>query len=329
VLNKKGDDVLQQSTGIRSKPEKTPLDVRPEKFALGARVHGADLRELDDATAEQLRMALLQHLVLVIPKQELDDDDLVRVARHFGELALAPAPTERSSHQLHVGPPEITVVSNVKKDGQPLGELGDGEVVWHSDYSFKEVPAGARMLYGIEIPPAGQGANTVFINCYGSYDLLSSEMKQALAGRTIKQDTTLDTNLNRRLGAEQVDDIRKGAGPDHPIISTHPETGCNSLFLGRRPRAYVNGLPLDQSEQLLDELWHHASQPRLQYEHEWRKGDLVIWDNRCTLHRRSSFNPAARRLMHAAQIVGHKPFEAPDALARPPHPRFGLFRELP
>ena len=313
------------TAGLAARPYQF-LTVVPAEAALGARIHGIDLRRLDASHADELRRALLEHLVLVVPGQDLSDDDLVRIARRFGDLALAPAPSERSSHQSHAGPPEITVVSNVKENGEPVGELGDGEVVWHSDYSFKEVPAGARMLYGIEIPPRGEGANTVFINCYASYDTLALEKKRALVGKTIKQDTTLDTNLNLRLGARPVDDIRLGAGPSHPIVSTHPETGSNSLFLGRRPKAYVNGLEPAASEALLDELWEHMTQPSLQYEHEWSKGDLVIWDNRCTLHRRAAFNPTTRRLMHAAQIVGHRPFEAPDALQRPPHPRYAQYR---
>jgi taurine dioxygenase len=321
----KEDHMVDLASGALLPMRAPLLEIVPEAAALGARIPGIDVRRLDAAQARALRQALLDHLVIVIPQQDLSDDDLVRIARQFGQLALPPAANERSSRQVHAGPAEITVVSNIKENGQPVGELGDAEVVWHSDYSFKEIPAAARMLYGIEIPPSGQGANTVFINCYAAFDTLAPDTKRSLIGKTIKQDRTLDTNLNVRLGAPHVDDLRTGPGPDHVIVSMHPETGHNSLFLGRRPKAYVNGLELGQSEALLDELWKHVTQPRLQYEHEWRQGDLVIWDNRCTLHRRSAFSASARRLMHAAQIVGHKPFEAPHALSRPPHPRFRQF----
>ena len=117
-------------------------------------------------------------------------------------------------------------------------------------------------------------------------------------------------------------DIREVPGPSHPIVSTHPETGHNMLFLGRRHGAYVNGLSLEDSEALLDQLWDHCTQERFAYEHTWSVGDVVVWDNRATLHKRDAFNSDSRRVLYAAQVEGHKPFEAPDALSRAAHPRF-------
>jgi taurine dioxygenase len=146
-------------------------------------------------------------------------------------------------------------------------------------------------------------------------------LKQRVAGITIKQGNIIDTAGRLRPGASLGDDIRMAPGPSHPVISTHPETGCNLLFLGRRHAAYVNGCSLEESESLLNELWAHATQPRFWYEHRWAQGDVVVWDNRATLHRRDPFDPAARRVLYAAQVEGHRPFEAPDALMRPAHPR--------
>ena len=130
--------------------------------------------------------------------------------------------------------------------------------------------------------------------------------------------------MKLRPGASLDDDIRKTPGPSHPVISTHPETGCNSLFLGRRHGAYVNGLSLADSEALLNELWAHAEQPRFCYAHEWKVGDVVIWDNRCTLHKREAFDSNERRVLYAAQVEGHKPYEAPDALSLSAHKRAAL-----
>ena len=110
-------------------------------------------------------------------------------------------------------------------------------------------------------------------------------------------------------------------GPSHPVISTHPETGHNLLFLGRRHGAYVNGCSLEESEALLNRLWAHCAQPRFWYEHKWSTGDVVVWDNRATLHRRDAFDSNSRRVLYAAQVEGHRPYEAPDALSLPPHPR--------
>jgi taurine dioxygenase len=177
------------------------------------------------------------------------------------------------------------------------------------------------MLVAKEIPPNEKGGNTMFLNCYAAYDALTAAQKKRIAGKTIKQGNTVDTAMKLRPGASLKDDIRYTPGPSHPIISTHPETHANTLFLGRRHSAYVNGLSLEESEALLEELWAHAAQPRFCYEHVWAVGDVVIWDNRATLHKRDSFDSTERRVLYAAQVEGHKPFEAPDALNLPPHPR--------
>jgi taurine dioxygenase len=233
---------------------------------------------------------------------------------------------ERAGNRLFNLPTEVTVVSNVKEGGKTVGILGDGEIVWHSDFSFKEAPTAARMLVAKEIPPNEKGGNTIFLSCYAAYDALSMAQKKRISGKTIKQGNIVDTAMKLRPGASLKDDIRHTPGPSHPIISTHPETGCNSLFLGRRHSAYVNGCSLEESAALLDELWEHASQPRFCYEHVWAVGDVVIWDNRCTLHRRDAFDSAARRVLYAAQVEGHKPYEAPDALNLPPHTRAHSFK---
>jgi taurine dioxygenase len=226
---------------------------------------------------------------------------------------------ERTANQLFKLPPEVTVVTNLQENGKPVGILGDGEVVWHSDFSFKEAPTAARMLLAVEIPPGG--GDTFFLNCYAAYDALSDEMKKRISGMTIKQANIIDTAMKLRPGMSLDTDFRNVPGPSHPIISTHPETGGNMIFLGRRHGAYVNGLSLEESEALLDELWAHATQPQFIYTHRWAVGDVVVWDNRATLHRRDAFDSSSRRVLYAAQVEGHKPFEAPDALSRPPHTR--------
>lgn len=298
------------------------IEIIPLPGAMGAEIRGLDLRDLDDRGFDILHRAYLDHLLLLVRGQKLADSDMVAVARRFGEFELPPVTAEHAKH--HLQHPEITVVSNVRVDGAPIGELGDGEVIWHSDYSFRRVIAGMRMLHALEVPPDGEGADTEFRNMYAAWDTLPEVLKERVLGATIKHDTAYDTNRRLRRGALAVDDPRLGDGPDHPIVSTHPDSGCNSLFLGRRPRHVVNGCTLEESDALLDALWAHATQPQFGYTHAWREGDTVLWDNRCTIHRRGPFNPAARRVMHATQVKGHQPFQAPDAASRPPHPRAGL-----
>ena len=310
--------------------QRVRLEVVPLAAALGAEVRGLDLRRLDDASFAYLHQAWLHHVVLVFRGQSLAAQDLVRLVRRFGTPVTSTALHQRSldertaSESLDL-PPEVTVVSNLRKNGRPIGILGDGEVVWHSDFSFKERPTAARMLVAVEVPPRERGGNTFFLNAYAAYDALPDDRKRRLSGMTIKQGDTVDTAMKLRPGASLSDDVRTTPGPSHPIISTHPETGCNLLFLGRRHGAYVNGCSLVESEALLDELWGHCTQPRFCYEHKWSSGDVVVWDNRAALHRRDAFDPESRRVLYAAQVEGHRPYEAPDALSRPAHLRSRLF----
>ena len=309
--------------------EQSALRIAPMAAPLGAEVRGVDLRTLDEAAFERLHEAWLEHVLLVFRGQSLGAEDLVRLVRFFGTPVTSSNLhqrnlEERIANQLFNLPPEVTVVSNLKDDGRPIGILGDGEIVWHCDFSFKERPTAARMLVAVEIPPRQEEGRTYFLNCYAAYDALPLEMKKRISGKTIKQANIVDTALKLRPGASIDEDIRTTPGPSHPIISTHPETGCNMIFLGRRHGAYVNGCSLEESEALLNELWVHCTQPKFWYEHRWAAGDVVVWDNRATLHRREAFDSASRRLLYAAQVEGHRPYEAADALSRPPHPRASM-----
>lgn len=304
---------------------RAPFTVVPAAAALGAEIRGVDLTKLDDALFRAIHDLWLEHLLLVFRGQKFEAQDLVNLVRRFGTPVTSSNLhkrdlSERIANQVFKLPPEVTVVTNVRENGKPVGILGDGEVVWHSDFSFKEAPTAARMLLAVEIPPAG--GCTYFSNCYAAYDALSADMKKRIAGKTIKQANIVDTAMQVRPGASLDMDIRDIPGPSHPIISTHPETGCNMIFLGRRHSAYVNGCTLEESEALLNELWAHTTHPRFVYGHHWAAGDVVVWDNRATLHRRDAFDSNSRRVLYAAQVEGHRPYEAPDALSLPPHARF-------
>jgi taurine dioxygenase len=304
------------------------LDIVPMDAALGAEIRGVDLAALDDATFARIERAWLDHLLLVFRGQTLGAASLVAFAKRFGTPVTSSNLherdlSERTANRVFNLPPEVTVVTNLQADGKPVGILGDGEVVWHSDFSFKERPTAARMLLAVELPPAGQG-RTYFQNCYAAYETLPEDLKRRITGKTIKQGNVVDTAMKLRPGADLTADIRALPGPSHPIIATHPKTGRSMLYLGRRHSAYVNGLPLEESEALLDALWAHATDPRLGYAHDWSVGDVVVWDNQATLHRRDAFDASSRRVLYAAQVEGERLVEAPDALSRPAHPRHRL-----
>jgi taurine dioxygenase len=187
-------------------------------------------------------------------------------------------------------------------DGKPIGSLGAGEAVWHTDMSYLDNPPDASMLYAKELPPSG--GNTWIAGMSAAYDALPADLKSEITDKRIKHDGTFNSGGYKRAGVEAQDDPRKSVGAYHPIICAHPRTGRPSLYLGRRRLAYVEGLEIEESESLLDRLWAHATQDAFSFAHQWRVGDILIWDNRATLHRRDSFDEAARRIMHRTQIKG-------------------------
>jgi taurine dioxygenase len=274
--------------------------VLPTGGGLGAEIAGVDLRAIDDAGFAALRAAWVEHAVLLIRGQVLSDDDLVAFSRRFGTLDWAPV--QETGRRFVEGKPEIYVVSNVIENGVAIGSLGAGEAVWHTDMSYLADPPMASMLYALEVP--GNGGNTGFLNMYRAYEALPAPLKARIAGLRIKHDGTYNSGGYLREGVAATDDPRTSPGAVHPLVCTHPESQKRCLYLGRRRNAYIIGLELAQSEALLDELWSYATQDAFTWYNSWRVGDLVLWDNRCTMHRRDPFDPQARRIMHRTQIKG-------------------------
>jgi taurine dioxygenase len=288
----------------------------PTQAPLGAEVRCGDVRVLDKAAFREIRRAALDHLVLLIRGQQLTDPELIAFGRQFGELDFAPlAKTGREKSRPH---PEIVVVSNVLESGVPIGVLRDAEVVWHSDNSYRDRPLSYSMLHALEVPAAG--GDTGFANMYLALETLPPDLRKRIEGRTLKHDMTYNSAGDLREGFAPIADVRNAPGPSHPIVRTHPDTGHNALYLGRRPNAYVNGLTLAESEDLLDALWRHATQPQFTWRHQWRAGDVLIWDNRCVMHHRDPFDAGARRIMHRVQCSGEVPRYDPAA-TQGPHAR--------
>jgi taurine dioxygenase len=266
--------------------------------ALGAQVHGVDLRALDEQTFAFVYRAGLDHQVLLFRGQQLTDEDLVAFSRRFGDLD--EAPVQETGRRFVEGHPEIYVVSNVVQDSVPIGSLGAGEAVWHTDMSYLPDPPKASLLYALEVPE--RGGDTSFCSMYAAWDTLPDHLRERAEGRRVKHDGTYNSGGYVRQGVLVTADPRTSPGTLHPMVYVHPETGRRALYLGRRRNAYVDGLSLDESNALLDEIWSHATRESLTWRHQWRVGDAVLWDNRCTMHRRDAFDPAARRVMHRTQI---------------------------
>jgi len=268
--------------------------------ALGAEVRGVDLAHLDAESFATVKAAWLEHLVLRFRGQRLSDPELLALSRRFGELD-PPGPNPYGAPFLPQHP-EINVISNVKVEGRPIGNLGDGEASWHCDMTYVEEPPRAALLHALELPPSG--GDTFWSNMYLAYETLPEALKRRIAGRRAIHDATYNSAGMMRRGMREVADPREAPGAHHPLVVAHPETRRPALFLGRRRNSYVLGLELAESEALLDELWAHATRPELTFRQEWQVNDLILWDNRCTLHRRDAFDPAARRVMHRTQIKG-------------------------
>jgi len=284
--------------------EREQVRVRPTGAALGADVEGVNLEGgLAPETVDAIKAAWGDHLVLRFRGQSLGDDDLMRFSRQFGELDWAPIAATNDAPE---GREYIMVVSNVVENGQPIGQLGAYEAVWHTDMSYVPAPPMASALYSLEAPPSG--GDTGFCNMYLAYDTLPAELRRDVEGRQCRHDASRNSAGELRRGFVDAPDPTQVVGAEHPIVRTHPATGRQALFLGRRPNAYIPGLTLVDSEALLDALWAHCTKPEFAWYQQWRAGDLILWDNRCVMHRRDAFDPTARRVMHRTQIKGDHPF---------------------
>ena len=282
------------------------IEIIPSRSALGAEVRGVDLsKPLTDDAFMAIQQAWYDHIVLLFRGQKLSDDDLIRFSRHFGELDIAPASATDMAGSQEKSRPEIWIISNVLENGKPIGALGDKEAEWHTDMSYVAAPPMASVLYSLEIPKAG--GDTSFANMYKALEALPADLRAAIEGRMCNHDASTTSVGELRAGADAVADVRMAPGAKHPAIRTHPATGGKALYLGRRLNGYIEGYGVEESEKLLDRLWAHCARPEFSWTHQWAVGDMLIWDNRCAIHRRDAFDGRERRVMHRTQIKGDRP----------------------
>jgi taurine dioxygenase len=279
--------------------------------ALGAEVRGVDLAgEVPPGTRDALVEAWVDHLVLLFRDQDLTEDGFLAAARIFGELQVsvtAERPgADAESAAGKASSPQIDVLHNLGPDGRPTATnsgAGSSELVWHSDNSYAEAPPAGTMLYAREVPP--KGGDTYFANQYLAYEALDDEVRHAIEGRTAVQDYSRDGTGRIRPDVVPPTRPEEVPGAHHPIVRTHPLSARKSLYLGRRyayPSQSIDGVPDEESERLLDILWDHATDPALVWRHAWHRGDLLLWDNRCTMHRRDPIPTTAPRVMHRTLI---------------------------
>jgi alpha-ketoglutarate-dependent taurine dioxygenase len=277
---------------------KTGLEVVPLTKHIGAELRGIDLREKPDAaTVRAIYQAWLDHLVIIFPGQQLSQEDLVRVTGYFGELGELHRPPKFFPKGYSKLLPGIMLISNIRENGEPIGALPDGEMMFHHDMIHSEVPSKATLLYSVEIPSTG--GNTLFASGYSAYDTLDPSIRARLEGRKALHHYNYgSTQRGDRKGVEAFGECV------HPVFRTHEETGRKAVYVNRLMTVKVVDLPEDESNQLLNAVWDHAEKPEFIYEHVWRQGDLLLWDNRCSSHARTDFPSTQRRLMLRTTVKG-------------------------
>lgn len=277
------------------------IEVLPVSEALGAEIRGVDLSQaLDPETVAAIKAAWAEHLVLLFRDQQLTEEQHIRFSGYLGEL-IVPNVSGLTAREN----PEILLVSNMDSDGELSDKsLGNAEALWHSDMTYMEDPPAGSCLYGRNIPP--EGGNTCFCNMYSACEELDPDLRERVSGMRAIHDASRNSAGGLRDGYKPESDPRKTPGPQHPIVRTHPVTGREVLYLGRRAFSYAVGLELDESEELLEQLWGHATQQKFAWCHEWRVGDVIVWDNRCVLHRREPFDNSFQRVMHRTQFMGEQ-----------------------
>lgn len=266
--------------------QQKPVQITPTGAALGAVVSGVDVgRGLDEATAERLRQAFTAHSLLLLRQQQLSKQQQVDFARVFGE----PVPHPTNTRDRDPDVPELTIISNVVEDGQAIGALGNAELAFHADLVFLYEPGTVSILYCVEAPASG--GDTYWSSGYAAY-----------AG--------LDPDTQARIDSLQAVYIHRNPAynPDpparHPLVCVHPVSRRKSLFISPNAAQEIPGLDPAAGQALLARLLAHATQDQYVWRHSWQPGDLIVWDNRCTLHRRDGFDASQRRVMRRTQSVG-------------------------
>ncbi|HEY4134381.1 MAG TPA: TauD/TfdA family dioxygenase [Alphaproteobacteria bacterium] len=279
---------------------KARIEVHPLSPALGAEIRGVDLAQpMDDAAFAEILQAWHDHGLILLRGQTFDEDQQVAFGRRFGPVA----PWSRFAVKEKGRHPYIMLVTNLKENGEFVGSLPEGEIEFHSDGIYIEQPSAGTMLHAVAIP--SKGGQTAFSNMYKVYETLPDALKAKLAGLKARHAFTYNSQKKDENDRKKADaDI---ASFEHPVVRTHPATGRKALYVNRLMTEEIVGLPADESRRVLDALFAQIERPEFIYEHEWRVGDVLLWDNRCLTHARRDFPAEELRLMRRLTIAGERP----------------------
>ncbi len=282
-----------------------PFTVAKRHPVIGAEVRGLDLRlPLEPATVEALKAVWAEHLVLVFPKQDLSEAEQVAFSRNFGELAV-----HQDKEKISTAVPEILRIANTDEDGNIL-EV-DHELrryfatltaLWHTDGSYKAVPSLGSILHGREVPP--EGGETWFANMFAAYEALPDEVKETIEGRHMVHNHEFNRLICPGLTPTTDQQKRDLPAATHPLVRTHPD-GRRSLYVSENVAFYVGGMGLEEGKAYHAKLMKLAIRDEHVYRHIWAKGDVLMWDNRATLHRVTDYDARRhRRVMQRTELLG-------------------------
>ncbi|MFM1815060.1 MAG: hypothetical protein RLZ98_1755 [Pseudomonadota bacterium] len=276
----------------------TKLEIIPLTKHIGAEIRGLDLRqEPDDATRRAIYQAWLDHIVLVFRGQELTQEDLLRVTGYYGDLGPVHRPAKYFPKGFDKILPNILLISNIRENGEPIGALPDGEMMFHHDMLHAEIPHNGTFLYSVEIP--SHGGETLFASGYAAYDTLDPGIKAQLEGKRAKH--------HYHYGSVQKGDNKgteASSASVHPVFRTHDETGKKAIYVNRLMTVGIEGMNDEDAQPLLEAVYDHMEKDEFVYEHKWQLGDLLLWDNRCSSHARRDFPSSERRLMLRTTVKG-------------------------
>lgn len=270
---------------------------------IGAEIADIDLNEEQSAeTVAEIVQAWHDNLILLFRGQHLDAERQLEVTSWFGTPGKVARPKEFHPQGYEKLPEGIMLISNIRENGEPIGALPDGEMMFHHDMMHAEVPHKATMLNAVEIP--SHGGNTLFASGYAAYDTLADEIREPLEGR-------------RAFHHYNYGSVQKGDGKgtpafsesNHPVFRTHDDTGKKAIYVNRLMTEGVLEMDQEEADQLLSAVFDHAEKPEFVYEHAWQVGDLLLWDNRCSMHARTDFPETERRLLLRTTVTGDaRPF---------------------
>ena len=275
------------------------FDIVPLTKHIGAEIRGIDLTaKPDDETIAALYQAWLDHLVIVFPGQKLEQEDLLRVTTYFGEIGPLNRPANLQPKGLARLLPNIMLISNIRENGEPIGALPDGEMMFHHDTIHKEIPTKGTLLYSVEIP--SHGGNTLFASGYAAYETLDPAIREPLEGKHALHH--YNYGMTARGAAGEVDAFSECI---HPVFRTHEDTGRKAVYVNRLMTEKIVDMDRGESDRLLNAVFDHAEKQEFVYSHRWRLGDLLLWDNRCSSHAREDFPADQRRLMLRTTLKGN------------------------